>query len=824
MFRDLLWAARSHLRHPGFSAVAIVTLGLGIGSTVAIFSVLEATLLEPLPYRDPERLVLLWNRFESTGSERVPIAIPEVPVFEERSDLFEGFAAVTRITDATLSRRGEAEHVQLGRATEDLFSLLGAGVAAGRLFRPEEGVVQPELDAGEETDVPTTPMLLSHDLWSRSFGSDSGVAGRTLRLNGWPVEVVGVLGPDFELLLPPDSGMARRVDVWIPLLFDPNQRRRQLRDQDATLTGAVIGRLGPGVSLEQAQAEMNAVAVDLREEDPFHANAGTRIDVFPMQADVVSRTRPVLLLLFGAVSLVLAIACINVVHLLLARMMDRHRELSVRAVLGAGAARLFRQTLAECVLLAVVGSALGLGLAWAGLRLLLVLRPPALQRLESVGIDGPVLAFTVGVAVLVTLVAGTATTLPALRFRSPSWLREQGSARGRRSWAAGVLMVAEISLAVVLLTGAGLLLRSLDLLREVRPGFETVSTLAFDLSLRDPGRYRGPADRNRFVRQLEDRLAALPGVEGVGLVGGLPLSGRAWTQIWGLPGQSLEQWSGNEANFRVVTDGYLPTVGTRLLAGRYLTPADDSEDRRVAIVDETLARRFDPEGRAVGERIQFPLDGRPVEAEIIGVVEPVHFESLRRAPREAIYVPYRHEATRDVSMVLRTAVPPETVVPAVRREVRALDPQLPVYGVRTLGGVVDDSISAQRFALLMTAIFAVMSLALAAVGLYGVIAYSTGRRTQEIGLRFVLGARRSDVLRQVLGQGLTFTLIGLALGLAGAAAAGTLLRSLLYGVGTLDPVTYATVVGVLAAVSLLATWLPARRASRLDPREALRWE
>jgi predicted permease len=705
--------------------------------------------------------------------------------------------------------------------TTNFFSLLGVEPQLGRTFTPEQGQA-----LGDSTTPLPTALLLSDGFWRRRFGGDPGVRGATVQLNGGAAVILGVLPPDFRFLTPPDAGLPQDVDAWAPLPLDNRRGVRadqRVRDQDSDDTGAVVARLRPGVTLAQARGEMAAIAARQRAESEYHRNAGIQIDVFPLHEDVTGHVRPVLLALFGAVGLVLLIACLNVANLLLARGLTRQKELAVRAALGASRGRIVRQLLTESTLLGIAGAGLGVLVAMATLEALLALRPATLPHLEHVAIDGVALWFAIGATLLSVATFGSMPAYAFSRGRGADLLTTRsGHADPRRT--RQVFVVAEVAVAIALLVGTGLMLRTVSTLQRVRPGFEAAGVLTFDLSLRERERYRGPADRARFVRLLEERVALLPGVEVAGLVGRLPLSGRVWTNQYGVEGQNPGEWSTNEANFRMITPSYFTAMRTTLLSGRFFTSEENlSERRRVVIIDETMAARL-PAGDAIGQHVGFPLDGRPVWAEIVGVVENVRHESLMRDGRETLYVPYRHEASRDVSIVVRAHTFPDHLNGAIRGVVRTLDPELPLYDVRTMTSYVADAQADARFALTVLAVFAGIALVLSAIGLYGILSFWVSRDAHGIGVRMALGAGRTAVLRQVVARGMALVGIGIVVGFAVAAGGARLLASLVFGVALVDVTTYVTVALVVAVVSLLACYLPARRASRVDPLVALRYE
>lgn len=854
--RDFRLAIRRLRRAPGFTAAAVLALGLGIGTTATVSAVAKGILLRPPPYRDPGRLAFVWHRTPEGGDRRLRVPAPDAAAYGRDAATLAELAFVGRGEDASLTGPGDPARVRVGRVGSNLFQVLGVEAALGRVFAAGEGLLPAEgADEGGEPGGPVAApadeggdrggepapaepnvAVLDHGFWSRRLGRDPDVVGRTLRLNGEPVTVVGVLPAEFELLLPPDAGIRPDADVWTPLRVELGRLRREdrLRDQDTDNTGAVIGRLRPGASVEEAAAEL-AVLAARRPPGPAGEGAargtgGTRVSVEPLHAAAVEHARPLLLALLGAVGLLLAIACLNVANLLLVRALDRRREMAVRRALGADTRRLLGPWLAEGAVLAASGCAAGLLLAAWGVGLVRALAPGTLPRVAAIGLDPTVLGIALlaatGAALLFALLCAAGT---AGRSGPAALTERSGLPGGGRRWdvRAG-LVVAQMALSLTLLVGAGLLLRTVVNLQQVRPGFRTEGVVTFRLArLTDPERYRGPADRARFVRRLEERIGGLPGVVEVGTTGGLPLVGPRWRQPYGPGGAGPDRWDG-EAEFRVVTSGYLPAVGTRLLAGRHFTAAEDlHEERRVAIVDERLALHLSPDGTpagAVGRRLGFPLDGAPVLAEVVGVVENVRHHDLRSLGRESVYVPYRQEASRSVALAVATAREPGDLAAAVRRELRELDPGLPLYDVQGLSAFVAGATAAERLALLLVGAFAAIASFLACVGLYGVVSYAVGRRTREFGLRLALGARERDVMVAVLAGAGRMAAAGIALGLAGAAAGSRVVSGLLYGVRPVDAPTYAALAALLAGLALAGAWIPARRAARADPATALRAE
>ena len=837
---DIRFASRGLRRNPGFAWAAIVVLGLGIGASTAIFSVVDGVLLRPLPYPEPDRLVLLWQRAESDPERMMPIAGPDVAVFRERARLFDGFAFMSRVTDATLAT-SQSTHARMALVTSDFFDLLGTRAQLGRTFVPDDADGDPtaggealtgpggQTDAASRRDVAAVPLVRSHGLWVRTFGQDTDVLGRGVRINGQAATIVGVMPEDFSVLLPPHAGIPADVDAWSPIRVDLRAFERtdgRALDQDSDNSGAVVARLARGVTLGQAQLEMDAISRDLRLEVPEYEAAGVGIEVRAMQDDLTREARPTLIAIWAAGGFILLIACLNVALLVLARGTSRTSEFALRAALGARRLRIARQITVENLTLAALGCVAGWLLANAGVDLLLRFAPPDVPRLDAVRVDVRALGFAAVAAGVSALIFGGLPGLLTSGASRRSALGSGGSLGSRgHSRARSAFVVGEVALAVVLLATGGLLIRTVKELERIRPGFDPEGVLTFSLSLRGSTRYSGPADRARFVKAFEEQVEAIPGVEAMGLVGRLPLGGRVWTQPYGLPGQGESRWAENRADFRMVTSHYFQAMGSRLLEGRSFTNEEDLvEDRRVAVIDEKLALRLGGRGSAVGQRIGFPLDGRPVEAEVVGVVEHVRYEDLKSEGREAIYVPYRQEASRDVAFSVRTRVEPETVTTPIRQALRILDPELTLYDVRPMPAYVRDSIAPTRFALTLTAGFGLVALVSTLIGLYGLIAYTVADRSREIGLRLAIGADGRQVLGDLVLAGMKLVGVGLVVGLALAFLFVSTLEGLLFGVRALDVRSLVAAALLLLATAGVAIWMPARRAAAIDPASALRAE
>jgi predicted permease len=821
---DLRSAARGLRRSPGFTAAVVATLALGIGANAAVFGLVDRVLLRPPPYERPDELVLVWATLGSSG-ERAPVPAPDAAMVEERASSLLALGFMGRAADGTLAPEEDEtpEHVVVARVTPDLFDVLGVTVARGRGFRDED---VPAAAADADGVAPPT-VLVSDEAWRRVFRADPSLPGRTVRLNGRPAVVVGVLPAGFHLALPPSAGIGARVDVWVPLRIPLGQVGRadgRLVDQDTDNTGAVVARLAPGATLDRVQDDLDRVVAELRAEAPGYAAVDYGLVARPLQSDATAHAKGLLVALLAGAAGVLVVACLSLSALLLARGLAREGELAVRAALGASRGRLFRHLLGESLLLLAAGGALALLVASEAGRALATLVPPGLA---SPGDPPPgwrlpafAAAATACALPLFAAIAGVEAGLLS-RGRRAGALLTRG--RFRRGRAREVLVVAEVAVSLVLVLGAGLLLRTARELGAVHPGFTADRALGFDVSIRIDGAYQGPAERARLVRSLEEAVRAVPGIRAVGLTGALPLSGRRWAQPWGLPGQAPSAWgTEGRADFRVITSGYFEAMGTRLLAGRSFSADEDLDERqRVVIVDEALAERI--AGRsALGTAIGIPLDGRAVEARVVGIVESVRHEDLGTPGRGTIYIPYRQEASRDVSFVLRSEGDPAAVAPAVRRAVLAVEPRLGVYGMRTVTDLVDAELGPARFGLTLLSAYSAMGLLAAALGLYGVVAWEAGRRTRDLGVRMALGATSAGIRRTVLAAGLKLSATGILCGALLAALALGGLRRLVFGVEVTDPVTWAGAVALVVAVTLLACWMPAARAARLDPVTALR--
>ena len=816
-WQDLVYGARLLRKSPGFTAVAVLTLALGIGANTAIFSVVNGVLLRRMPYADPARLALIWNDYGNQGQSLPAVSPPDYKDYRERATLID-FAAASGTGGGTLmlddpgGGGNRPQQFDMATVTSNFFPVLGVAPALGRNFTAEENVVHGP-----------AVVILSNRLWRNTFHADFGIVGKSIQLNGQPYTVVGILPSQFRMLLPAEAFLLKDADIWVPQQLDYSSFPRNLTFL------SVFGRLKPGVSLPQAQAEMDGIAEQLRNENEVHKESGLRIRVVPLKFDVVKNVRPTLLTLLAAVGFVLLIACGNVANLLLARATKREKEMAVRSALGASRSRLVRQIMLESAMLSVLGGLAGLLVANWGLSALIALHPAGLPRLDDIHINGAVLAFTFCACILTALLFGLIPAIQALRLNLSDTLKAAArvSTDDRGQIARRLLVVSEFALSLVLLIGAGLLIRSFVALQRVQPGFNPQNIVSFVVSI-PRKRYPKNEDRSRFVHELELKMAAIPGVQSVGSTFKLPLTGSGAQMPYAYNPETSQKWESLSADWRPVTPGYLPTMGARLLEGRNFSDADDANHPLVVIVDEMLARSAWPAESAIGKKLEVELLSRPenprVFAMVIGVVAHLRNHDLTRNVREQIYIPYAQEPFEQAGVVVKATGDPDGVMKEVEQQMRVLDPAIAVRNLQPLENYVDDARAPMRFNLILIAIFGGIALLLASVGLYSVMAYSVTQRAHELGIRMAIGASPRDILRLVLAQGVQLTLMGAALGLVASLFVTRTLASLLFGVSATDPLTFAIVPIVLASVAMLACCLPARRAMRVDPMVALRYE
>jgi putative ABC transport system permease protein len=798
---DLKHAARSLRRSPGFVIAAVATLALGIGANSAIFSVVNAVLMRPLPYPDPDRLVLVWERNVPRHQETNVVNPQNYLDWQDRAKSFAGLALLSW---SQITFTGDSPEIISGRAvTPNFFDVIGMPLAMGRGFNQAEG-------------LPGSPsvIVLSDGLWRRRFGADPGIVGRSVPVAGGSALVIGVAP---AALGPMPWG---REQYWEPFRIDPSDRIRGGR------YALVVGRLAPGVSRERAQAEMSGIAASLEKEYPDF-DTGWSTNVVQLKDQVVGSSRRALLLLLGAVSMVLLIACANVGNLMLSRATGRQREVAIRTALGASRWRLMRQALLESVLLAAIGGAVGLLLAVWAVDLLVSAGPRDIPRLSEIGVDPRVFAVTAGISLLVGILFGLPAALgdvhadlaSGLKGESPRTTATVSATRFR-----GALVVAQMALALILLAGAGLLVRSLQQLASVDPGFDPENVLTVSVDLPE-ATYGEGARQTAFLDQLRDRVRSLPGVTDVGAVNMLPLTSVGSSTTIHLMGRP-EPAQGQEpvADIRYADPGYFTTMRVPLRGGRGSNTADVPKAPPVVLINETMARQFWPGEDPIGRRLKIDMWKPDDVVEIIGVVGDLHPNTLDDDIRPMIYYPLSQEPSRSLTLVIRHAGGVDGLAGQVRAAVREIDRGVPLTDVATMNARLNQSMSDRRYPMLLLAGFAALAVVLASVGIYGVLAYTVGQRTREIGVRMALGARRGDVLRMVLGGGIRLTLIGVGLGAVGAAIAGRALGKLLYGITPTDPVTFAAVALLLTVIAAVACYLPARRATRVDPMVALRAE
>ena len=826
LLKDLGFAARSLRKNPAFAATALLTLALGIGASTAIFSVVNAVLLRPLPYPHADRLVIAWGNLRARNVPDFPFSPGDFRDLKQQGTLFEDFAGVTTGPAPITGDGGQPEQVSTAGATPNIFRLFGARIALGRDFTESDAIPQPrppQARVGAPAPPPVPPIpaiaILSHEFWQRRYGGDRNILGKSIDVGGGPAQIVGVLEPGFEVLFPPRAGVDRAPDIWTALRIDYETASRK------NVFLRVVGRMKPGVTVAQAKAQAEAVSADLRRRFPIDQTADYHIDIEGMHDDMVVEVRPAILALMGAVIFVLLIACANVANLLLVRSSARERELAVRAALGGSPWRLVRQMFAESLLLGLGGAVLGLALAELGIKLLVALAPANLPRLGTVSLDPFVLAFTVGCALASALLFGVVPAWRAARPDLADVLRASGRTPGLgagRLLRSGVV-TAEVALSFVLLIGSGLMLRSFVALSRVDPGYDPTNVLTFTLF--NP-RLREPQERAVFMGQVHDKLAALPGVTSVTASTPLPLDGQLVNARYGTAEAVANPAKFQQANSFFVYPGYFETMRTKLIDGRTFARTDDRDSAMVAIIDTKLAAKAFPNEKAVGKRLLIRVrTEEPEWIEVIGVVAHQAHDSLAKGGKEQIFftdgfIGHGVAAT----WAVRASVDPTTLTAPIRAVVAQMDPSLVIADVRPMETLLNRAMAPTRFALVLIAIFAAIAAILAAVGLYGVLSTLVRMRTAEIGLRMAFGAQPLSIMQLIVGQGLRLSAIGIVVGALAALALTGAMRTLLVGVTPNDPLTFAAIVVLFAAIAVLASWIPARRAAALDPTIALREE
>ena len=800
LLQDLRFGLRLMLRNPGFTAVALLTMALGIGANTALFSLVHGVLLTPLPYPEPDRIVVLNESNLSKGWPTFSIAPENFRSWQERSHSFSQLAVYRRAT-ATYASGEQPQNRQAYYVADGFLEIMGGELALGRGFSPEE------FDPGAQQVV-----ILTHGFWEQSYGGDPDVLGNTVILDEAPHTVVGVLAEGWRPMTA--SGAHVFIPLWPADWWQGNRTSHMLRG---------VARLSPGVTPEQAQADLSAIATSLEGEFP-ESNEGWGAVVTPIHQTVTGNVRAQLLILLAAVGLVLLIACANVSNMMLARASSRSRELNIRTAIGAGRGRVVRQLLVESLLLFLVGGALGLLLAYAALEFFMSQWAFLLPRSEEIHLNAPVLLFTTGISLAAGLLAGLFPSFAARGSNLADSLRESTrsiAGAASRRWVRGGLVVAEVALAVVLLVGAGLLVKSLAALQEVNPGFELEDRLLFTTQL-PTSKYETASSQLAFADAALERLQAIPGVETAAVSTITPLGGgETW---WGVVFEGrldLGAAENPDALYTRASDAYFESMGIPLMAGRAFTPADREGDIPVAVVSETFARLHYPGESPLGTRIRMSGPNNPW-LEIVGVVGDIKQGRLEQEGEAQVYEPFRQRPWNLMTFVTKTSVPPHSLIDVVRSEIQEVDPNQPLVGFQSMEDRAASQLSLPRFRTLLLTCFGAVALLLSVVGLYGVLSYTVGSRTREIGVRIAVGAERSSVLGLVLRDGIPLVVTGVALGVGGALALTRLLETMLFGVGMRDPVIFATVPLLLMGVATLAMLVPAHRATRVDPVEALK--
>jgi putative ABC transport system permease protein len=810
LLADIRYALRRLRKSPGFSAIVVATLALGIGANTAIFSVVNAVLLRALPYHEPERLATVFHFYSSLNDLEAPVSAPGFRDYRDRSGVFES-AAVEQGWAPTLTGIEEPERLTGTRVSGDWFTTLGVMPIVGRPLRRDED------EPGRNRVV-----VLSYGLWHRLFGGDATIAsgGRTMTLNGEPFEIVGVMGPDFR------DFWNRNAQLWTPLALAPANFTDNNRTNEYL---SFTGRLSPGMTVEGAQRELTAFATRLRADYPNNYGSSWTLRIRALEEQSSGRIKPLLLVLLGAVGFVLLIACANVANLMLVRAAARHREVVIRTALGAKRGQLVRQLLTESVTLSLVGGALGLLLAIVSVRALVAISPGSLPRSDEIRVDAVVMLFTLGIAVVTGLLFGMVPAMQMSRANLQESLKEGGrgsSAARRGNNARRALVVAQVALALTLLTGAGLLIRSFARLTAIDPGFTADNLLTFNLAL-SPSKYRSDTSWRAYFDDVVPRIAAVPGVRSVGGTSELPFSGSWSTGSFNVEGyQAPPNQPGPWGDIRIVTDDFFSTMGMRVIRGRTFGPGDRASSVRVAVVDEEMVKRFWPNEDPIGKRITRNnlADTAITWIEVIGVVAHSAHEGLDADPRVQLYYPYSQFPIRALTIAVRTTPPPLTLATAVRQAVQSLDKDQPLARVESMESLMGGATGQRRMAMFLLAVFASLALALAAIGIYGVLAYTVTQRSQELGIRMALGAARGDVIGLVLRQGMGLAGLGVVLGLVASLWLTRLVQAQLYEISPRDPTTFIAIALILSSVGFVATLIPALRATRVNPVEALRAE
>jgi putative ABC transport system permease protein len=807
LLRDLHYATRMFLKNPAFTVITVITLALGIGANTAIFSVVNTLLMRPLPYSNPDQLVMVWENLRKDNNPHNAVAPANFVDWKEQNKSFQQMAAFTAPVNYNFTGGDMPERVVGARVSAGFFQMLGVQPVQGRLFNDEE-------DQPGSNQV----IIISHGLWQRRFGSDPTLIGKQFILSERTFTLVGILPANFRM--PPDFQFSTlsNVDVWTPLALSADGKKRR-----SSHSFNVVARLrGSGDSVRQAQAEMDLIGQNLQEQYPA-TNKGWGVTVSPLKEEFVGKVRVVLLVMFAAVSFVLLIAIVNVANLQLVRSNGRRREMAMRAALGATRMRVMRQLLTESILLSLIAGVLGCVLAWVGVRAIVAISPTNILRIGDIGVDRWVLGYTLLISVITGVLFGLAPAVFASKTELTETLKEGGrGGEGLRSKRLHkLLVVTETALALVLLVGAGLMVRSFRQLQQVDPGFDAPNVLTMQVAL--PAlKYKTPEDAVAFYDQAIQRLEGLPGVEAAAKVSELPFSGDQFDNAFSIEGRP-PQAEGEKlsANLRLVSANYFRAMGIPVLRGRAFTTQDAQAKPAVVVINEAMAKRFWPQEDPLGKRLTIDLN-EPGPREIVGIVKNIRHYSLDVEPKAEMYVPNLSLSQNIMSLVVRSNKDPLSLASAARQEVLAIDKNQPIYNVKTMKDLVDESVATQHFSMWMLACLAGVALILAAVGIYGVIAYWVTQRLHEIGIRIALGAASRDILRMIIGQSMTLALIGVGLGLVVAFIMTRLMRTLLYGISASDPIAFVVAALLLAGVAFMAALFPARKATRVDAIGALR--
>jgi putative ABC transport system permease protein len=818
LWQDLRYGARMFLKNPGITFVVILALALGIGANTAIFSVVNAVLLRPLPFEEADRLVFLNET--SKAMDEISVSYPNFTDWKSQNKVFEKIGVYNR-GSYNLTGAGEAERIITAQMSADIFAALKVNPLLGRLYTNDED------KPGAEPVV-----ILSYALWQRRFGGQASVLNQPISLNGKPYTVIGIMPQDYQ--------MPSRVEMWVPVGQLSGQAMWLARGNHPGLYG--VARLKPGVTLDAARAEMNTIGANL-EKQYNDSNAGNGVGVRPLLEIYISDIRRPLWVLFAAVGFVLLIACANIANLLLARATARQKEMAIRAAMGAGRWRIARQLLTESVLLGLIGGSLGLLLARWGIAFILYISPNAIPRSKEIGLDWRVMAFTIGVSFVTGILFGLVPALQAGVVDVHETLKETGRGTSRRHWLRSSLVVVEVGTTLVLLIGAGLMIRSFYRLQKVNPGFSYEHLTSFSVALPEK-KYKTNEQQEGFYKRLLENLRGLPGVEATAAASGLPLGNNGWQTSFLIDGRSRpprNQTPLMEAC--LATPDYFRAMNIPLKSGRYFTDRDDrswlagkdlsklnDDEKEMAgvnsiIIDEEFARRYWPGEEAVGKRIKMGSDEKPMLLTVQGVVGRVKMEGLSQdSNRVQGYFPFLQLPSGDMTVIVKGSADPNQMVSAIRDQVRQIDTDQPIYSVRTMDEIRSESVAGERLNLTLLSLFAGIALVLAVVGIYGVMSYSVTQRTHEIGIRMAIGAQPRDVFKMIIGHGMTLALIGVAFGLVGAFALTRLMTSMLFGIEPTDPLTFISIALLLTGVALVACYVPGRRATKVDPVVSLRYE